>query len=136
MKLPSSLCLTLSTICGRWSLNPRTEPLIACTSTNATTPMTTTIASTSTVEHSPRLQPKRRSIALTSGERTATLKSETKIMRRTFAIDASAQATAAMPATSRIVRIVIEIAIAGRSVSRAPRRALPRTSALHTERGG
>ena len=117
MKLPRSLCLTLSTICGRSSLNPRTAPLIACTSTSTTTPMTITIPSTSTVEHSPRLQPNRRSIAVTTGERTATLKTETKITRRTFAIDASAHATATTPATSRIVRIEIETSTGAASVA-------------------
>ena len=104
MKPPRSLCLALSTICGKSSLNPRTEPLIACTTINATTPITSTIASTSTVEHRPRLQPNRRSIAVTTGERTATLKSDTKMTRRTLEIEASAHATAATPATSSIVR--------------------------------
>ena len=120
MKLPRSLCLTLSTICGRSSLNPRTAPLIACASTSTTTPMTITIPSTSTVEHSPRLQPNRRSIAVTTGERTATLKTETKITSRTFAIDASAHATATAPATSRIVRIDIETSTSRRPASLAP----------------
>jgi hypothetical protein len=49
-----------------------------------------------------------RSIAVTTGESTATLKIATKIRRRTFAIDASAHAMATAPATSRIVRIDIE----------------------------
>ena len=73
-KLPRSLCLASSTISGRSSLNPRTAPPIACASTSTTAAMTSTIPSTSTVEHSARLQRKRRSIAATTGERTATLK--------------------------------------------------------------
>ena len=62
--------------------------------------MTITIPSTSTVEHSARLQPNRRSIAFTTGKRTATLKTETKIMSRTSVIETSAQATATVAATS------------------------------------
>ena len=56
MKLPTSLCLTLSTMCGRSWLSPRTAPLIACTSTSKTAPMTTKVPTTSIVEDSPRLQ--------------------------------------------------------------------------------
>ena len=126
MKLPRSLCRTSSTICGRSSANPRTAPLIACTTASTTAPMTITIPSTSTVEHSARLQPNRRSIAFTTGKRTATLKTETKIMSRTSATETSAHATATVAATSRIVRIDIEASTSGRPVSLAPRRALPR----------
>jgi hypothetical protein len=75
------------------------------------------IASTSTVEHHPRLHPNRRSIALTTGERTATLKSDTRITRRMFAIDASAQAMATAPATNRIVWIEIETLISDREAA-------------------
>ena len=82
--------------------------------------MTITIPSTSTVEHSRRLQPNRRSIQVTTGKRTATLKTETKITSRTFAIDASAHAMATAPATSRIVRIEIETSTPRRPVSLAP----------------
>jgi hypothetical protein len=120
MKLPSSLCLTLSTIRGRSSLNPRTASLIACASTSTTAPRTITIPSTSTVEHRPRLQPSRSSIAVTTGERTATPKMETKITSRMLPIDASAHAMATAPATSRIVRIEIETSISPRPVSVAP----------------
>jgi hypothetical protein len=69
--------------------------------------MTIAIASTSSVEHSRRLQPNRRSIQVTTGKRTAVLKMETKTTSRTFAIDASAHATAATAATRRIVWIEI-----------------------------
>ncbi len=70
--------------------------------------------------NSPWLQPNRRSIAVTTGERTATPKSDTKITRRTFAIDASAQATAAMPATTRIVQRESETLTSRPPVSRVP----------------
>ena len=90
MSSPSSLCLTLSTICGRSSPKSRTASLIACASTRTTAPTTITIASTSTTAHSLRLQRNRRSITLTTGTSTAALKIETKITSRTFAIDASA----------------------------------------------
>src|SRR5581483_9556772 len=102
-KFPRLLCLALSTISGNALPKSRTAPPIACASTSATTPTTTTTASTSTVEQSPRLQPNRRSIAVTTGERTATLKTETRITSSTLAIDASAHAIAAAAVTSRIV---------------------------------
>ncbi|HEY6692933.1 MAG TPA: hypothetical protein VI006_08785 [Solirubrobacteraceae bacterium] len=38
MSSPSSLCLTLSTICGRSSLKSRTASLIACATTRTTAP--------------------------------------------------------------------------------------------------
>ena len=117
MKLPRSLCLALSTICGQVvaeSAHGAADRLRQ--HQRRRTPMTITIASTSTVEHSPRLQPSRRSIAVTTGERTATLKTETKITSRTFAIDASAHATATTPATSRIVRTDIETSTSDRRV--------------------
>jgi hypothetical protein len=116
MNAPRSLCLTVPTICGRSWLNPRTAPAIACVSTNMTAAMTITTPSTSTAAHRPRLQPHRRSIAVTTGERTATLKTETKMRRRTFAIDATAQAIATAPAISTIVRIDIEISMLRRPV--------------------
>ena len=108
MKLPRSLCLASSTIRGRSSLKSRTAPTTAWVTTSTTAPRTITIASRSTAEDSLRLQRSRRSIALTTGERTATLKRETKMTRRTLAIDASAHATATTPAISRIVRIDTE----------------------------
>ena len=119
MKLPRPLCLALSTTCGRSPLSPRTAPLIACTTSSTTTAMTITIASTSNVEHSRRLQPNRRSIQVTTGKRTAVLKTETKTTSRTFAIDASAHATAATAATRRIVWIEIVTATLERPVSLA-----------------
>jgi hypothetical protein len=91
-KLPRSLCLASSTIRGSSSLNSRTAPTTACATTSATAPRAITIVSRSTAADSLRLHRSRRSIALTTGERTATLKKETKITRRTFAIDASAHA--------------------------------------------
>jgi hypothetical protein len=57
-------------------------------------------------------------MALTTGERTATLMTETKSKRRTLAIDASAHATATVPATSRIVRGEMETSTARATVSR------------------
>lgn len=82
--------------------------MIAAAITCTKAPMTMTIPSTSTVEHHLRLQCNARSNAVTTGGSTARLKTETKIRRRTFAIDASAHAMATAPATSRIVRIDIE----------------------------
>ena len=76
--------------------------------------MTPRIASTSSVAHSPRLHPDRRSIAVTTGENTATLKTETKSTSRASAIDTNAQATA------RIVRIEIETTTSRRPASAAP----------------
>jgi hypothetical protein len=107
-------------MCGRSWLNPRTAPLIACTTTSKTPPMTIKIPITSTVEDSPRLQPSRRSIKDTTGNRTATLKAATKTTRRTFAIDATAHARATTPATSRIVWTDIETSSLRRPVSLAP----------------
>jgi hypothetical protein len=135
MRLPRSLCLALSTISGRPLLRSRTAPPIACDSTSATTPMTSTITSTSRVEHSFRLQPDRRSIAVTTGERTATLRTETRITRMTFVIDASAHAIAAAAVTSRIVRTDTETSTFVRS---SPAEDDPAAViwALHTERGG
>jgi hypothetical protein len=118
-KLPTSLCLTLSTRCGRSWLNPRTAPLIACTTTSKTAPMTTKVPTTSTGEDSFRLQWNRRSIKDATGNRTATLKTETKTMRRTFAIDANAHARATTPATSRIVWTEIETSSLRRPLSLA-----------------
>jgi hypothetical protein len=114
MKSPRSLRLTLSTICGRSWLKSRTASLIACATTRTTAPKTIAIASTSTIEHSLRLQRSRRSIALTTGTSTAALKIETKITSRTFAIDTSAHAMATAPATRRIVGIEIEISTRAR----------------------
>ena len=104
MKSPTSLCLTWSTISGRSWLNPRTASLTACASTSRTTPRATTIPRTSTVEHSARLQPRRRSIAVATGERTATPRTDTRIMSRALPIDASAPATATIPAATSSVR--------------------------------
>ena len=67
--------------------------------------MTITIPRTSTVEHSPRLQPRRRSIAVATGESTATPRTDTKIMSRALPMDASAPATATIPAATSSVRI-------------------------------
>ena len=106
--LPRSLCLARSTICGKSWLKSCTAPLTACTITSATAAMTTMIASTSSVEHTRRLQPSRRSIAVATGERTATPKTETKMTSRTLLIDASDAPTATTSATNRIVRIEIE----------------------------
>ena len=86
--LPRSLCLARSTICGRSWLKSCTAPLAACTITSAPAAMTTMIASTSSVEHTRRLQPSRRSIPVANGERTATPKPETKMTSRTLLIDA------------------------------------------------
>jgi hypothetical protein len=69
--------------------------------------MTTTIPDTSTSEHTRRLQPRRRSIAVATGERTATPKTETNRRSTTLLIDASAAPAAMTTATSRIVRIEI-----------------------------
>ena len=52
---------------------------------------------TSTVEHSARLHGSLRSIASTTGERTAMLKIETKISSRTSPMETSAQARATAP---------------------------------------
>ena len=79
--------------------------------------MTITIPSTSTAAHSPRLQPDRRSMKVTTGESTATLNTETKITRSAFLIDANAHAIATVPATSRTVWIDIVISTCGRPVS-------------------
>ena len=133
-KLPSSLRLASSTIRGRSSLKSRTAPTTACVTTSTTAPRTITIVSTSTAADSLRLQRSRRSIALTTGERTATLKMETKMTRRTFAIDASAHATATTPATSRIVRIDTETSSWVRRAPRPAKRPRPRSSALRTKR--
>ena len=56
------------------------------------------------MEHSARLQPRRRSIAVATGERTATQRTDTKIMSRALPIEASAPATATMPVTTSNVR--------------------------------
>ena len=119
-KLPTSLCLTLSTMWGRSWLNPRTAPLIASTSTSKTAPMTTKVPTTSTVADSFRLQWNRCSIKDATGNRTATLKTETKIIRRTFAIDVNAHASATTAAMSRIVWTEIETSSLRRPVSPAP----------------
>src|SRR5581483_3313595 len=81
---------------------------------------TTTSTNTSTDEASRRLQPRRRWIALTAGRSTATLKSATKIVSRTFAIEASAHATATARATSRIVLIERETSTSVCAVSVVP----------------
>jgi hypothetical protein len=70
--------------------------------------MTRTIPNTSTIEHIRRLHPSRRSIAVATGERTATLKTETNKRSRTLLIDTSAVPAAMTTATSRIVRTEIE----------------------------
>jgi hypothetical protein len=116
--LPRSLRLALSTICGSSVLKPCTASLAACTITNATPAMTTTIANTSTIEHTRRLQPRRRSIAVAIGERTATLKTETNKRSRTLLIDTSAAPAATTTATSPIVRIEIRTPSSRRRVSR------------------
>lgn len=82
--------------------------------------MTTTIPSTSTVEHSPLLQPNRSSIQVTTGERTAMLKIDTKIRSRTLPIEASADMTATATATSKSVLIDIETSTTERLVFPAP----------------
>ena len=112
--LPRLLCLARSTICGKWWLKSCTAPLSACTITSATAAMTTMIASTSSVEHTRRLQPSRRSIPVANGERTATPKPETKMTSRTLLIDAIEAPTATTMATDRIVRIEIETPISRR----------------------
>ena len=116
MKPPRSLSLALPTMAGRSSPNPCTAPLTALPSTSTTRTITSTIASTSTAAASPRLQPDR-SIAFTTGNRTATLKTETKMARRTSATEASAHATATATATSKIVLIEIESSTSRRPVS-------------------
>jgi hypothetical protein len=88
---------------GRSSLNPRTASAIAATTTSRSPPMAITMATTSTTDERRRLQRSRRSIAVTTGESTATLKVDTKRTRRTLAMDVSAHATATTPATRRIV---------------------------------
>jgi hypothetical protein len=122
---PRSLPLTLSTICGRSSLKWRTASLIACATTPTTATTTITIVSTSTMQHSLRLQRNRRSITPTNGTSTAALKMETKITRRTFAIDASAQAMATAPPTSRIVGIDIETSTPARPAAVASEEGSP-----------
>ncbi len=102
------------TICGKSWLKSCTAPLSACTITSATAAMTTMIASTSSVEHTRRLQPSRRSIPVANGERTATPKPETKMTSRTLLIDAIETPTATTTATNRIVRIEIETPISRR----------------------
>ena len=79
--------------------------------------MTTMIASTSSVEHTRRLQPSRRSIPVANGERTATPKPETKMTSRTLLIDAIEAPTATTMAANRIVRIEIETPISRRPPS-------------------
>ena len=116
-KSPTSLCLTSSTICGRSWLNPRTASLTACASTSRTTARATTIPRTSTVEHSARLQRRRRSIAVATGERTATLKKDTKMISSALPIDASAPASATMPAAKSSVRTDMDTTTSGRPVS-------------------
>ena len=78
--------------------------------------MTIKIPRTSSVAQTPRLQPSRRSIAPTTGDRTATLKMETKITRRMLPIEASAHAVTTAPAISRSVRIDIETSTSRRPV--------------------
>ena len=114
--LPRSLCLARSTICGRSWLKSCTAPLAACTITNAPAAMRTMIASTSSVEHTRRLQPSRRSIPVANGERTAP-KPETKMTSRTLLIDAIEAPTATTMAANRIVRIEIETPISRRPPS-------------------
>jgi hypothetical protein len=75
-----------------------------------------TIVSKRTADDSLRLQPSRRSIAVTTGERTAMLKTETKMTSRTLAIDVSAHPMATRPATIRIVRVDTEISRSARSL--------------------
>jgi hypothetical protein len=87
---------------------------------------------TSTVEHSGQLQPsRRRSIPVANGERTATLKTETKMRSRTLLIDASAAPRATATAASRIVRIEIKTLTSRRPPTPAPRR-LPSPDAVAT----
>ena len=82
--------------------------------------MTTNVPTTSTVEDSFRLQWNRCSIKDATGNRTATLKTETKTIRRTFAIDVNAHARATTAAMSRIVWTEIETSSLRRPVSLAP----------------
>src|SRR5262249_32608218 len=66
-----------------------------------------------------RLQGSRRCMKSTTGERTATLKIETKISSRTWPTDASAHASATATPTRRIVRIDMKTASSRRSVRSA-----------------
>ena len=79
--------------------------------------MAITIPRTSTVEHSALLQRRRRSIAVATGERTATLKTDTKMISSALPIDASAPATATMPAATSSVRTEMDTTTSGRPVS-------------------
>jgi hypothetical protein len=126
--LPRSLCLASSTSRGRSSLKSRTPLTIACATISTTAPRTITIPSTSTAAHSLLLHRSRRSIAVTTGERTAMLNTETKMTSRTLAIDVSAHPTAMTPATRRIVRTDTEISSALRS--RSPTRDEDATGAV------
>ncbi len=116
---PRSLFRASSTSRGRLSLKPRTASTIDCSTTSKAPPTRITVASTSTVEHTARFQVSRRSIAPTTGERTATLKTETRISSRTSPIEASAQARATATLTSRIVRIGKKTSTSRRLVSPA-----------------
>src|SRR3954471_15143969 len=69
-----------------------------------------TMPRTSTVELTARFHRSFRSIRSTTGERTATLKIETKISRSTWPTEASAQARATATPTRRIVRIEMKTA--------------------------
>jgi hypothetical protein len=81
------------------------------------TPRTVKIPSRRTVEQTARLQLRRRSIAVATGERTATLKTDTRMMSRTLPIDASANASATPPAARSSVRTEIATTTSGRPVS-------------------
>ena len=79
--------------------------------------MAMTVPRTSTVEHNALLQRRRRSIAVATGERTATLKTDTKMISSALPIDASAPATATMPAATSSVRTEMDTTTSGRPVS-------------------
>ncbi len=117
MKSPKSLRLTWSRISGRSRLNPRTASPIACASTRTTTAMAITMPNTSSVAHRALLQRRRRSIAVATGERTATLKTDTRMISSALPIDASAPATATMPAATSSVRTEMDTTTSGRPVS-------------------